>query len=531
MHVRIPPDRSLFPSDLSLSQHPERWPWRSAPTGASRTFPAARFRKEATGLRLEAHDNGRLTVGLFDTFDWAIVRTGAVAFLVRRSGDAGGELVLVPSDTGKSKPASTVAAALAQEAGPHGRIGWFEDRAVLPLGEAEIQADRFRILDGNDKQVGWLDRVALVLDHADASGTAAATPVWVRLLPLRGFDHALAGLLSDLDTASPTELAGVLAARIDRAALDYPIDQAASISPETPIHAGVSRMLDALRRTAEANQPYLMDPPDVEFLHHYRVAMRRMRTLARVLERCGIANWFGVNGTDLKAWMAVTSPARDVDVFRQDVYALRAELPERLAQSMLPLEESLSREGKVAHQAIVEQLRSSTPPWRAWSLERPTDVPQEPSDQSARFSPSEPMKKLAAYAVRWERKRFEKALHQVAAQGGPASESLDTMLHQLRIRVKRYRYALDLFGVALPKGGGKPKELKRLQDRLGAYHDLVVRRRRLSRYVEPGPHAATLHELAAHASAAGALFLVTESDLATQRERLMKELRRRAPGG
>jgi CHAD domain-containing protein len=100
------------------------------------------------------------------------------------------------------------------------------------------------------------------------------------------------------------------------------------------------------------------------------------------------------------------------------------------------------------------------------------------------------------------------------------------MLHKLRIRVKRYRYAVDLFGVALAKGGGKPKELKRLQDRLGAFHDLVVRRRRLEEYVEPGPHAATVQDLAAHAAAAGALFLVTDSDLARQRQRLLEELRR-----
>ncbi len=136
MEVRIPSDRSLFPSDLSLAQDPARWPWRRAPGGASRTFPAARFRREAAGLRLKAHEDGCLAVGLFDTFDWGILRAGSVLLQVRRDAQGSGELVLIPSEIQKPKSASKVAAALTAEAGPYGRIGWFCIRAERPHGWA-----------------------------------------------------------------------------------------------------------------------------------------------------------------------------------------------------------------------------------------------------------------------------------------------------------------------------------------------------------------------------------------------------------
>ena len=241
-----------------------------------------------------------------------------------------------------------------------------------------------------------------------------------------------------------------------------PLD--AAMRADAAAKAVLLQQLDALTAN-EAGARAGLDP---EYLHDFRVAVRRTRTALgqirdvfpqKALERfrAGFA-WLGV----------VTGPTRDLDVYLLHFPDYRARLPEAVQEDLQPLHDFLKSHQKKEQAALVKVLdshryRQLMQGWRAF-LE--ADVPAKTSLTNA----MRPVREVAG-------EQIARVYRRVVKQGKAITRTTPaTDLHRLRKSCKKLRYLLEFFQPLYPPKKIKKliKALKLLQENLGAFQDLEV---------------------------------------------------------
>ena len=215
-----------------------------------------------------------------------------------------------------------------------------------------------------------------------------------------------------------------------------------------------------------ANTHGLRDAHDPEYVHQARVALRRMRSAIRLLDRSH-ADFPAALAKDLRWVGRLLGDARDWDVLAGETlpaFATAAK-PELGAQARRLLDHACdkrdaARAGATAALATPRYARLALR-LQSWTL---TPAP------AART-----LARLAAEVLGKAHSRLFSAAQFFAAL-------TPERRHRVRILAKRLRYGLDVFSVALPP---KPTEryiaaLSGLQDVLGELNDAVVARSVLS---------------------------------------------------
>ncbi len=208
-----------------------------------------------------------------------------------------------------------------------------------------------------------------------------------------------------------------------------------------------------------ANAEAVRGTYEPEHIHQARVALRRMRSAARLLDR---------QQRDLRPkltvelrWMTqAINAARDWDVLVDSTLPAWSESAAGNSAHAQRLLISAGRRREAARAAAVAALSShryarAVLGLQRWSLSTPTSGPALP-----KFAPRALGR---AHARLFEAARFLTA-------------SSPERRHRVRILAKRLRYALDVLGAALPSEAVADylNRLANLQDELGALNDLVV---------------------------------------------------------
>jgi CHAD domain-containing protein len=207
---------------------------------------------------------------------------------------------------------------------------------------------------------------------------------------------------------------------------------------------------------------------DPEYLHDFRVAVRRTRTALgqirdvfpkKALERfrSGFA-WLG----------EVTGPTRDLDVYLLHFPDYQARLPQAVQNDLQPLHDFLKSHQKKEQAALVKALDSNRyrQLMHGWQAFLEADVPAKTSLANAR----RPVSEVAG-------EQIARVYRRVVRQGKAITKaSPATDLHQLRRSCKKLRYLLEFFQPLYPvkKIEKLIKDLKLLQENLGAFQDLEV---------------------------------------------------------
>jgi len=253
--------------------------------------------------------------------------------------------------------------------------------------------------------------------------------------------------------------------------LDQPEE---SLTPDLPAREALRLILWRLLQTMKANEDGTRRDLDPEFLHDFRVAIRRTRSALGQTKKVLPEPILQQMRKEF-AWLGqVTGPTRDLDVYRLNFPAYRASLPSEVRADLDPLLEYLKRQQGQQQRLLARRLNSRRyqnliTDWREW-LENPGDDWAENSDL--------PIGQLAG-------ERISKSFQRVLREGeeindtSPAAE-----LHQLRKSCKKLRYLLEFFRSLYPVGEIRKliKVLKELQDNLGAFQDLSVQSETLRRY-------------------------------------------------
>uniref|UniRef100_UPI00405696D4 CHAD domain-containing protein n=1 Tax=Candidatus Electronema sp. TaxID=2698783 RepID=UPI00405696D4 len=229
------------------------------------------------------------------------------------------------------------------------------------------------------------------------------------------------------------------------------------------------QLLDILRR----NQPGVADNTDCEFLHDYRVALRRTRSALNLfkedLEPEGAARFSAA----FKALGLLTGPPRDLDVQLLTAEDSRARLPELLHPGLDSFFAGLTAQRAAEQDKLAQRLNAPEQEellrgWQSWLEEEGKSG--RPAGKTARRILS---------------RRFARLLRALRSAD---SDAADAELHRLRIEVKKLRYALEFFCSLFPAAemDWLTGLLKQLQDSLGLANDLAVQEALLARQLAAG---------------------------------------------
>lgn len=192
---------------------------------------------------------------------------------------------------------------------------------------------------------------------------------------------------------------------------------------------------------------------DIEPVHQFRVAVRRLRTLLRAARPMLAGDWAERTRTEL-GWLGGELGAlRDLDVLTGYLEHAAADVSEADARSLAPALAALETDRASARDAAHEALGSDRYFRVLAAVEPPPPIVESVS-----------LKAIAAD----ELKRLRKTMRAAKATGS------DELLHDARIRAKRVRYIAEALGASRVV-----RRAKTFQDVVGEHQDAVVAEERL----------------------------------------------------
>ena len=426
-------------------------------------------------LKITERGSGEVDRTFYDTFDGLLHDRALVCI------HETGQLSLADRDTGQVVAASRMAPPsgplLARDLGPGGLrdalLPIIEVRALLPLVHIRARVAGLSVLDGAEKTVVrvTLEEPAVVTSEARRRTLRRR----VRLTPVRGYEDELDTVLRTLEhelgfrpadqtlvdeavRATGTNPGGV-SAKID-VALDSAqrADEAAS--------AVLKRLLEVI----EANIEGTIADLDSEFLHDFRVAVRRTRSVQRELKRVFPPQDLTHFRAEFRWLQQITGDSRDLDVYVLEFDEYRAMVPPAMHADLDPLLEVLRARRSSARAEMAQALGSerATTALAGWSslLDRLPIISQRDRPDAGR-----PISAVAAERIVKVYRRMVKMGRAIDDSSPPGD------YHELRKKGKELRYLLELFGAPLyPADVVKPmiRTLKALQDVLGRHQDREV---------------------------------------------------------
>jgi CHAD domain-containing protein len=222
-------------------------------------------------------------------------------------------------------------------------------------------------------------------------------------------------------------------------------------------------LLTAQTDALAAHEPGAVDGSDPEELKRFRVATRRLRALLRAGRPLVDETWSEGLRAEL-AWLGSTlGPARDLDVLIGELRATARHFEPGEQYGLALMFRRLDDEREAARSALGDCLRSER--YLALRGRLLAEIPT--------LSPVETETTLFDLAAREFRKldQAARALHE---------HPYDEELHDLRLRVKRSRYAAELAATEVGEAAEAfVRRAKAVQDVLGEHQDASVAEARI----------------------------------------------------
>ncbi len=420
-----------------------------------------------------------LTVTWFDTFDWRLYRRrkvllwqnkGSWHLLSRNSGEE------VVSLQGKGLggcrffpdfPAGRLRTALEPILGV---------RTLLPLVTLDSSGLLIRFLNQDEKVVVFLLLREQRVQKADVVFRT------VKLQGVRGYDKDFKKVGRFLrrhgivDPVSPFHAFEEGVRLAGRCPLDYSSTFSITLKPEMSARQAALAIFRQLLDVMQRNTPGIIDDLDSEFLHDFRVALRRTRSGLALIKRVLPPEITGTFKKEFADLGRVTGPARDLDVYLLYEKDYKSRLPASLRGGVETFFADIRARREMAHKELVRSLCS--PEYREmisrWHDYLYSDDGGEVSENSEL-----PVKELAGKIILCSYRRILKDGRAID------QSSSDENMHRLRIQCKKLRYSLEFFASLFPPADIRivVGQLKKLQNNLGAFNDLSVQQEMLHQYL------------------------------------------------
>jgi CHAD domain-containing protein len=347
-----------------------------------------------------------------------------------------------------------------------------EMRALLPVASMRSCVTSLRLLDNNQKTVAYLELEENSLLNA-AGRTQGEAIRRACVVPVRGYTTAARRLSRSLHKdlgLKPVDEDMLIAALTasDRRPGDYSSKLELQLDPRMRADAASKIVLRRLLDIMQANEHGIRTNIDTEFLHDFRVAVRRTRSALGQLKNVFPDRTQNRYRRGFQWLQQITGPARDTDVYLLKFPDYQALVEPPLRPALAPLRNFLQQRSKNEYRRLTRQLDSARyhkliADWRAF-LDQPSPKRSVPKNASRSIN-------IVASERIWRLYRRAIKMGRAINDNSPTQD-----LHELRKTCKKLRYMLELFQNIYPKGEIKKliRALKQLQDNLGDFNDLQV---------------------------------------------------------
>lgn len=409
----------------------------------------------------------------YDTFDWRLYRDNLVFFssagrlsLQRFNGRNIAEgpgrkrARYLLSDIGSKKFADQLGKRI-------------EMRALVPIVEVATRLTEFRIMNRDRKTVA---RMSLRDDQPVQS--VAALPELVTVTEIRGYEQEFETITDcfeerGCETIKKKHLVHRLLNQGERVPGGQGAKFNVALAPDVTIGQAVARICLHLVGEMKTNEPGIINDVDSEFLHDFRIAVRRTRSLLSLMKKVLPAESCAYFQKEFSWLGSVTGPLRDIDVYLLEKEAYLSLLPESLRSGMHCFFDQIQTrrvdELKILRKHLgAPRYQNLIDDWCAF-LEQPDSELHDGAGAG----------RCRTFADKMILKRFNSFLR----HGDAIHDSTpDEKLHKLRIRGKKFRYLLEFFKSFYDQKEMSAflKHMKKLQDNLGTFNDLSVQQHMLS---------------------------------------------------
>jgi len=380
-------------------------------------------------------------------------------------------------------------------------------RALIPLCGGKLRERRAALVDDEGKTHARAAFLRLT------SGTHKVTLVEVEAL--RGYDKASQALWDRIDArAGPALPPADLLARLSPDHRPYVAKPDIPLTRTESAYDVAGDIIGTYLAVARRNEAGVIADLDTEFLHDYRVALRKTRSVVSLFKGVYAAEETAALKAALSDLMAPTGRLRDLDVYLLERDTYFARLPESLHHGLRIMFDAFAAERAAAHRALAARLQG-----RAYRAEIEALI--------ARFSGAQPIAPgpradwpAHLYAQRLIWKRYQKVCR-IAREID--ADTPDAQVHDLRINCKKLRYLIEFFAPLFPSAEVKTvlKPLKRLQDNLGLFNDFSVQQAALRSFMEGRASNAPSRDDLSAAQSIGALIAVLARQQTEERARVM----------
>jgi CHAD domain-containing protein len=428
----------------------------------------------------------RLDEQYLETFDWRLYTHGFVLrqrgarFLLNRLTGADSQEVSGPQKPRLfwwDFPEGMLRESLASLSG---------NRALCPLLQVVGRRRSFRLYNRDEKTVlrFSLDAGEVFVDN---ESKGAFSPC-LRLEEVRGYRKPFHSVMELFKKNGLREMATgenflQSALRvIDRRPVDYSSKFSVSLQPEQKICTAISDIGLRLHAAMDRNLPGVLGDIDPEFLHDFRVAIRRIRSLLSQLKKEIPPGQAGFFQHEFQWLGSVTGPVRDLDVCLQKEEQYRGLLPETLHRGLAQFLEEIQLQRKTKLATMLNDLQSARATklfadWHNFLTALPAVI-EWPAGQI-------PCRTIAV-------KVMQRCFRRLVRDAGLILEGdEDAAMHRLRIQAKKFRYLTEFFRQFFPETAmdNLLQRLRGLQDDLGDFNDLTVQMKGLQQrrdIPEPG---------------------------------------------
>ncbi len=350
-------------------------------------------------------------------------------------------------------------------------------RAVCSLVHVRKVKTDYRMTNKDVKTVLNISTVVYLPVDDDVDNEIAA---YLELKGVRGYDSVFKKADKIIrhhgakkSKAGPSILSSVLQTS-SRKPLDYSSKYSISLEVDWGVGRVSSIICLRLLDTMNRNVDFILSDIDTEFLHDFRVAVRRTRSYLSLMKTL-LPEKIAYFMEEFKWLGSLTGPVRDLDVYLLKKNHYTSMLPKKLGDGLPFFLNDLKQQRQEAFEKMAvgltsDRYRELIDDWHGYLSEMPNVT--DNGDVKAHCLPE---------AVKRIHKRFKR----IMKDGGKIDDaSEDKLLHDLRLQAKKFRYLVEFFASFFQKSDVDRfvKHLKRLQDNLGDFNDLSVQQTMLEMY-------------------------------------------------
>lgn len=418
---------------------------------------------------------------IFDTFDWRLFEKG---YYVIKTAAKYSLLSLTGESTAETHNKRKTPPRFAQQFSDQHFREVLQDiigiRALLPLVEGTIQTKRFSFHNEDSKIVlrGIAEEFTL-----DTVGSENQPLRLFSLLPVKGYRQELQlaeKALREKNWKKDKRLNYI--SLLGYAGLEpgrYNPKLNITLDPDMPAGEAVLEIILHQLRIALINVDGMLDDIDIEFLHDFRVSLRRARSALALIKNVFHDDYALPLKNDLTRIAKITNKTRDFDVYLLKEKTYKKILPPMLAPGLPQLFKYLKSErrkefGTMKKALLAEDIAGSLQHW----INEIENIDRHEHMQGELFNT--PVKQLAMKLI------FTQYRKVIKKGKKNAKDCIEENLHKFRIECKKLRYLLEFFQSLFPEDDISIliSRLKKLQDNLGEINDLRFQQDLLTEILE-----------------------------------------------